>query len=216
MRPGIKGLFTERFGGWGIYAQHLGGYMRRWILRTPLFTIRLHRILTSDAGRDLHDHPFNFTSLILRGGYLEHRPGCACVEIAGSGMHGLTENTPCRIYRPRAMVRRRAEDLHRLELLYESEGALTLVFGGRYRRAWGFQTPDGWMPQEAYHRTLYGEQPRPVPVLPEPSAVGADAFWITCPNCNGRFGGARDSQPADLPFRCTCGTSIQITWPEKQ
>jgi hypothetical protein len=58
--------------GWGIYASHIGpggSYMRRYIFRTPWFTLRLHHILRSDDDRHLHDHPFDFTSFLLTGGY---------------------------------------------------------------------------------------------------------------------------------------------------
>lgn len=56
---------------WAAYAHHLGDYMHRWILRTPWGTLRLHHILRSDDDRHLHDHPFDFTSFLLTGGYLE-------------------------------------------------------------------------------------------------------------------------------------------------
>lgn len=131
---------------WAAYASHLGDYMRRWILRTPRGTLRLHNILRSDEGRDLHDHPFNFTSLILRGGYVEHRPGCLC------GIHGILPSgnvvLPCRFYGPGSVVRRNATDLHRLELV--NGLAWTVVITGRYFRRWGFQTAAGWVDYEHY------------------------------------------------------------------
>ena len=52
-----------------------GDYMRRWTLRTPIGMLRLHHILRGDDDREFHDHPFDFTSIILAGGYVEHRPG---------------------------------------------------------------------------------------------------------------------------------------------
>lgn len=106
-------------------------YMRRWILRTPLGMVRVHHILRSDQDRHFHDHPMDFTSVILSGGYVEHRPG----------------RRPCR-WEPGDIVTRRAEDLHRIELLGRS--AWTLVFASPYRRVWGFQTEDGWVPASAY------------------------------------------------------------------
>lgn len=45
-------------------------YMRRWIFSCPWFTIRLHHILDSDYGLP-HNHPWNFVSLVLKGGYTE-------------------------------------------------------------------------------------------------------------------------------------------------
>lgn len=64
--------------------------------------------------------------MILAGGYVEHRPG------------GVSRRCL-----PGDVVRRRAEDLHRLELLKSS--AWTLVVTGPIRRQWGFQTEDGWI-----------------------------------------------------------------------
>src|SRR6266853_6456811 len=70
-------------------------YMRRWTIETPLGQIRLHHILRSDNDRHYHDHPFDFVSLILSGGYIEHRP-----------------NQPQRLYLPKSVLVRKAKDLH--------------------------------------------------------------------------------------------------------
>src|SRR4029077_8960861 len=92
-------------------------YMRRWTIRTPWGMLRLHHILRSDHDRHFHDHPMSFASLILTGGYIEYRPG------------GIS-----RCCWPGSVVFRRAEDLHRIELLKES--AWTLVVTGPIRRQW--------------------------------------------------------------------------------
>lgn len=135
---------------WALYASHLGSYMKRWIAMFAGRTIHLHNILESDAGRDFHDHPWNFTSLILSGGYVEHVPGCRC-----EALHKPVTR-PCHFYGPGSIVRHRAEDLHRLVLI---EGpAWTLVLTSQYKRGWGFQTPKGWVPYRDYHRSLYQEK----------------------------------------------------------
>jgi len=114
-------------------------YLRRWTLvETPWFKLMLHHILRSDADRELHDHPYDFTSLILWGGYLEHLE-----PPAGSELN---------VFRWRevgTLVRHQAEDLHRIELPAGCT-AWTLVFCGRRRRTWGFKTKFGWMPWERY------------------------------------------------------------------
>lgn len=148
---------------WRLYASHLGGYMRRWIARCPQGTLRLHNIRTSDAGRDFHDHPFDFTSLILRGGYIEHVPGCKCwVDYADTTnlarmirLYGkkFFESNPCRYFGPGSIIRRKAEDFHRLDLV--NGEAWTLVLTGPYRRMWGFQTDKGWIPYQEYQRSYY-------------------------------------------------------------
>lgn len=105
-------------------------YMRRWCLLTPWFMIRVHHILRSDSREHLHDHPMDFISVILWGGYTEHTP------------HGQQKFTPGDV------VVKKAEDLHALELLRSS--AWTLVFAGPVWRDWGFQTEDGWIAAGQY------------------------------------------------------------------
>lgn len=144
---------------WRLGACHLGSYMHRWVLGCPWFNIRLHHILKSDEGREFHDHPFHFISIILRGGYTEHRPGCLEVEVPKHmAQVGFSEfywrgGCDCKEYRAPAIVVRRATDFHRLEL---PKPAWTLVFASKYWREWGFLMPDGsWMHYEKYHRTFY-------------------------------------------------------------
>jgi hypothetical protein len=51
-----------------------GNYLTRWrIIETPWASLYLHRITTPDSRPTLHDHPWNFTALVLRGGYVERR-----------------------------------------------------------------------------------------------------------------------------------------------
>jgi hypothetical protein len=149
---------------WKVYRSDLGSYMRRWIARCPWGTLRLHNIRESDAGRDFHDHPFAFTSLILKGGYVEHRPGCLCTKLPNfnawthyNGIEWIKSN--CRFYGPGSIVRRRAEDLHRLELV--NGPAWTLVVSGPYFRTWGFQTADGWVDFREYRRSYYRPETKP-------------------------------------------------------
>jgi hypothetical protein len=106
-------------------------YMRRWMLKTPWFTLRLHHILRSDDDRAHHDHPMSFISWILRGGYIEYTP-----------------NNPPRRYLPGDVLVRRAEDLHFLKLIGDS--AWTFLITTPFYRQWGFQTPDGWIPAHEY------------------------------------------------------------------
>ena len=107
-------------------------YMHRYYLRhdPKLGDVRFHHIIQSDDARALHDHPWDFASLILRGSYLEHTA------------QGTT------LYRAPALVTRPATLAHRLELV---DGPVwTYVITGRIRRRWGFHTPGGWVPWSAY------------------------------------------------------------------
>lgn len=104
------------------------GYLHRFqILMTPWFSIFFHRIYRADNQRDLHDHPWNFFSIILRGWY--------------------GENVPREDSRGQEYVKRRwfnfkvAEDRHSIRTVSRVP-VWSLVFTGRRRRTWGFWVRD--------------------------------------------------------------------------
>jgi hypothetical protein len=104
-------------------------YMRRYFLDAS-HDIRFHHILLSDVDRDLHDHPWDFVSLILEGTYLE------------TTEHGIEQ------YSAGDLLIRSAETLHRLTL---PEGQVwTYVTTGPVLRNWGFMTEYGWMDHAQY------------------------------------------------------------------
>lgn len=144
-------------GRWALYASHLAGYMRRWILRTPWGTLRVHNILRDDTGTDPHDHPFDFTSLIVKGGYTETR--CLGPDVRGR----LRFSWPCR-YAAGAVVRRLAKDLHILTDV--SPGTWTLVVTGPLVREWGFLTPTGWVDWKTYTGNGQAVRLASAPLLP--------------------------------------------------
>ncbi len=128
-------------------------YMRRWrFFRTRRFGVRIHHILRSDPDRDLHDHPFNFTSVILWGGYWEYTldPYLLAHQERPPGFVLHKDGVVRRWYGRGSVLVRRAEQLHRLELP-EGSTAWTLVFRGRIRRPWGFLTDKGWIDQRDYN-----------------------------------------------------------------
>lgn len=51
-----------------------GVYLRRWRLETPWFSIRLHHWFASDDDRSMHDHPWDFITMPLRGSYVDETP----------------------------------------------------------------------------------------------------------------------------------------------
>lgn len=122
-------------------------YMRRWrLLHTRWFGVRIHHIVRSDNDRELHDHPFTFVSLVLRGGYYEH-------TVDGRRVW----------YGPGSLIVRSADALHRLEMekvpAAYGDGygvqhplelpAWTLVVRGPMRREWGFLLDGGvWKPAD--------------------------------------------------------------------
>lgn len=124
--PDIAGLPCDR-----LMAPDGGEYMRRYYLaQSGDRQSRFHHILSSDPGRDMHDHPWDFVSQLLVGVYIEHTP---------DGI--IRYEAPC-------VIRRKAEQLHRLEL---PDGPVwSYVIHGRPRREWGFMADGKWTPWGEY------------------------------------------------------------------
>lgn len=117
-------------------------YMIRWrLFECPWFRVFFHRILRDDSDRHLHDHPFSFVSLIVRGGYWEWTP-----HKSPLGIVNVIERRWCR---PFSILFRRATALHRIALR-NGRPAWTLVIAGIRQRQWGFQTESGWVPHTEY------------------------------------------------------------------
>lgn len=130
-------------------------YMERfWIVRERKwlpFAIRVHHIVRSDADRALHDHPWCFMSIILRGGYFEVLP-------LRKHQHPMWDDRSMAQWwrRPGSVIFHRATTRHRVSLtdaitggtVYELQGhrgAWTLVVTGRRTRTWGFHTAKGFV-----------------------------------------------------------------------
>lgn len=109
------------------------------IIDTPWFGVYVHHIKGPDPQPDPHDHPWNFTSIVLAGGYTEQV--------------WRRENLNLwRVYSRRwnclSVHKMRAEGMaHRI---MECEPhTLSLIVRGRRRREWGFWTinnesAEGW------------------------------------------------------------------------
>lgn len=103
-------------------------------------SILLHHIVRADDDSAVHDHPWDFATRVLSGGYLERRPD----SIIRDGDHG-----PCEFHRvfhnAGEDVRRYATDLHLIESVLPD--TWTLVTTGPRTREWGFH-PAGepWVP----------------------------------------------------------------------
>lgn len=153
--------------GWGIFASHIetGGsrYMSRWIVQTPYGTVKLHHIHRPDADEHPHDHVADFWSLILSGGYREERTVLrgttlapdvrdALLEILAqdgiSGIRRIGRLVVARRFARGEIVRRRAEEVHRIVAV--EPNTWTLVLFGPKVRSWGFLTPEGWVPWRTY------------------------------------------------------------------
>ena len=119
-------------------------YMERFWLRPYSedrggVAARLHHIVTEDLDRDLHDHPWDFVSVVLRGGYVEARPINAgkpdfSAPDGGERVHFVSRSAGSIAYR-------RATDRHRIVSVLPD--TWTLFVTGAARHWWGFYTPGG-------------------------------------------------------------------------
>lgn len=114
-------------------------YMGRWWLFNPypgkgderkrwswLPSVRVHHICVEDQDRHHHTHPWNCRTIILRGCYVEERPGPD-----GMVTHVRFAGQTARIMH---------YDLHRISAV-PHDGVWTLFITGRYRKTWGFLVP---------------------------------------------------------------------------
>ena len=105
------------------------------------FNLTLHKILVSDLD-DLHDHPWNYSTLILKGGYWEH-------TVNGKHWCGPGHFRICK-----------AKDLHRLELSKDKDGkdipCWSLFFMGKHQHDWGFVKNGEWINNKKYLKEKYG------------------------------------------------------------
>lgn len=113
-------------------------YLRRFfIFETKPLKLYLHIIKRSDDDPDPHDHPWNFSTLILANGYNDveyYLDPYARVKVKRRKIDKLGFLS---------FRRRPAEHIHKV-VLRGGKPAWTLAFIGRHRRNWGFATQDGW------------------------------------------------------------------------
>lgn len=119
-------IIPNRFGG---------AYLQRWYLipRNPVLNVYLHQFLSSDDDRALHDHPWWFVSVILKGEYREITEHEDVLRVGGGWR--LWEATRLLAFRP-------AEWRHRVALIRDDgvheSPCWTLIVTGRRVRTWGF------------------------------------------------------------------------------
>jgi hypothetical protein len=110
------------------------------------FNVFLHKFLKGDPD-DLHDHPWPYATLILKGGYYEWTP-----EFNSEGQKiGETRHWRgpghFRICKPTSY--------HRIELK-DGVTAWTLFMPGPKQRDWGFDVNGTWVQHEKYLKDRHG------------------------------------------------------------
>ncbi len=134
-----------------IYGCELNGnkdtaYLTRWTLwQGPKGQqLLLHIFHTSDHARELHNHPWDFWSLILWRGYWE-RSQTGLLDSDGE------PETVLKWFGPLSFRFCPAHHAHRV-ILDQGKRAITLVWTGPKKAAWGFFTSKGWLYWKDYFR----------------------------------------------------------------
>lgn len=104
------------------------------------FNIFLHKFLKSDPD-DVHDHPWPYATLILKGGYWEWIPE---FNAAGEKIGEVRKWRGPGHFRISS-----ATSYHRVELGNDVE-CWTLFMPGPKQREWGFLVQDQWVQWEQY------------------------------------------------------------------
>jgi hypothetical protein len=144
-KPGQMWGFLDRFPIKDRTKPELGPLLvRTRIFCTPWFGVMLHVHYRPDTDRDMHDHPWPFVSVALRGGYTEQW------ATKGPGIHSgartiLTDKSHWFRYMP--LTQR-----HRIDWVIP--GTITLIVRGRKKPdgEWGFYTPEGYVSHHNYKR----------------------------------------------------------------
>jgi len=93
------------------------------------FNVTLHKIVRSDDPI-MHDHPWPYLTIVLKGGYWEHTP------VFDNDGKVFAEFQTWR--GPGSIIQRSANEFHWLELDENVGPATTLFFMGKQQREWGF------------------------------------------------------------------------------
>jgi len=124
-----KELYMERYWLFNPYPESGEKSRYSWF---PL-SIRIHKIVKPDNDRDLHDHPWNARTFIMKGWYTEERFFNRFKILTGEtvDLHSYhsrrTGDTSCLNF----------GEYHRITRVSEG-GVYTLFVTGKYRGTWGF------------------------------------------------------------------------------
>lgn len=158
---GLYSLMTNEYNTgwlkkWLTWEPHLTLYQdgekyleRRYVLpRNSKFNIYLHKFLKSDEDEALHDHPWNWCSIILKGSYIEWTNP--------TGGPGFIDDV-AKLRKQGSVAFRMPEVAHRVELSpdyskwdfdhdwFKLKPVWTLFLTGPKKRVWGFHCPKGWV-----------------------------------------------------------------------
>ncbi len=129
-------------------------YLTRWkVAECRDRKVFLHHFQDSDADEP-HDHPWNFTSLILAGGYWERTPARHWVDNPDMGASGCATIRE-QWFAPGRWLVRPARWIHSVRIP-DGKSAWTLLVIGKKLQPWGFWCPvGGWIPWRQHLTNFY-------------------------------------------------------------
>lgn len=121
-------------------------YMYRWVLILFGFSIRVHHWLRSDDKRHMHNHPWNFVTIVLKGSYTD------VSKAARPDYPDIRETLTAG-----CIKFRRATHAHYVDV--PASGAWTLLITGRKKQNWGFRIKDNQFFRPLRYFSKYGHPP---------------------------------------------------------
>lgn len=112
---------------------------------TWLPSVRVHHICRPDQDRDLHDHPWNARTIVLRGWYVEQLPATAA-----RGWPSYTGACRWAVLSRGDTGRLMYGEYHRIECISQG-GVWTLFFTWRFRGDWGYLVDGQKVASRDYH-----------------------------------------------------------------
>ena len=117
-------------------------YLERYtIVWTPFFKVYMHNILRSDLDRNLHNHPWHFLTILLKGSYKE------TLKII---KNQTSFKEKVQVYGPGSTLFRPAHHYHRIEL--GEETVTSIVIAGPKFQDWGFLVDNKLIPHKEYEK----------------------------------------------------------------
>lgn len=141
---GSAWAFMERF-EIPFFDKPMENYLTRWrLIQTPWLSLYLHRFDHPDSRPTLHDHPWTFLSIVLRGGYIERRLNPNTLEVDEA-------------HHVRWINRVRASDAHAILSLDRTPTWSLMLVGPRVRK-WGYweRFSDGSWRWTEFDKHLHG------------------------------------------------------------
>lgn len=109
-------------------------HFRRWrVFSTPWFTVNIHGIYHRDEDQHLHNHPWDFFSVVLKGYYTER-----------------LEGNRKKIRFPGHMARRKKDAFHKIDSLHSKSVYTLNIMWNADEGNWGYKVKGEFVHHEAY------------------------------------------------------------------